>query len=162
MDIATIRRKAEQQRGVIARYQLVALADEQYLADNFLRTCAFDCLERGVYRIVGGATLPIQPAIAAVLRARPGATLTGPVVLGHLNVDGFTDSEHFEVLLAPGRRLRGVSFTHRVDPDPHRSVARLGDARLANPVDALIRHRRLRRPGGRTTGAARLRLDAVA
>jgi hypothetical protein len=52
-------------------------------------------------------------------------------------VDGFELGRRFEVLVPQGRRLQGVRFRWRTDPNPARSYARLGAVRLTRPGDAL-------------------------
>ncbi len=128
---------AEQQFGVLARHQLCRSVTAGQV-DGLVERGSLVRIHRGVYRVAGGAVLPIQEPLAAALRCRPDATLTGPLVLGYLRVDGFTDTSPYEVLLRPGRRVRASSFTTRVDPYPDRAVTRLGDVRLVAPVDALI------------------------
>jgi hypothetical protein len=130
-------RIAESQLGVLARRQLLAGMLE-HQADALLRGPWFEPLELGVHRVVGGARLPAQRAIAAALRGRAGAVLTGPVVLALYGVDGFAGDEPFVVLTPPGRRLKGVDFRQRTDPDPDRPVSVRGAVRLVGPVDALI------------------------
>jgi hypothetical protein len=128
---------AEAQLGVLARRQLLAWLSENR-ADRLLRGPWFEPLAFGVHRIVGGARSPSQHAVAAALRAGPGASLTGPVVLAFYRVDGFTDHDPYEVLVPAGRRVTGVDFRVRSDPDPGRPVSRRGDVRLVGVVDALI------------------------
>jgi hypothetical protein len=86
----------------------------------------------------GGAKLPEQAAFAAALRSRPNATITGPLVLHLLGVPSFHGATAYEILRQPTRRLRGVSFLHRIDPDPERAVTTRGMVRTAGPLDALI------------------------
>ena len=133
----SVARFIEAQLGVVARQQLLARMPADP-ANALLRGPWFEAVERGVYRVVGGARLSEQAAVAAALRAGPGATLSGPVVLALYGVDGFVGGEPFVVLTPPGRRLRGVAFPHRRDPDPGRAISSRGEVRLAGPVDALI------------------------
>lgn|GEM_PF-1989163 len=133
-------RLAEAQLGVVSRAQLVAAIGASR-TDALLRSAWVEAIEFGVRRIRGSARIPVQRAFAATLRAGRGATLTGPVALTLLDLDGFgafNEVLPFEVLLPPGRRLRGVDFPHRRDPDPDRPVSRRGEVRIAAPVDALI------------------------
>jgi hypothetical protein len=127
----------ERQLGVIARFQLRRWCSEDAI-DGLVRRGTLVRLERGVYRWSGGAALIEQHALAAALRARPQATITGPFVLGWLRVDAFTCADPFEILTRPTRRLTGAGFPHRTDPLQDRAVARVGEVRLAAPVDALI------------------------
>jgi hypothetical protein len=129
---------AERQRGLIARYQLCAALESDHLADDLVRGGHLARLERGVFRVPGGASLPEHAAFAAALRARPDATVSGPVVLHLLGVESFHGTGLFEILTRPGRRIRGVDFTHRGNPDPDRPVTTWGAVRTTSPVDALI------------------------
>lgn len=129
------------QRGVLARHQALDVLGSEDACDALLRSARFSHLDppvRGVRRLVGSGRTPEQRAFALALRARPGATLTGPFVLGLLGVPGFDVADPFELLLTPGRRLRGVDVPSRIDPDPDRAVARHGDVRVTGPLDALI------------------------
>lgn len=130
-------RLAESQYGVIARRQLAAWLPDHGV-DALARGPRLEVLERGVYRVVGGARLPEQAAIAAALRAGAGAVLSGPVVLALYGVDGFRGDEPFVVLLPPGRRLRRVGFPVGRDGDAGRPTSNRGDVRLVGPLDALI------------------------
>ena len=168
-----------EQRGVIARWQLRD-ALGAHRADDLLRSGWFSRLLRGVYRLHGSPTDPLQPAIAAALRCGQGATLTGPAALSLLNLEGVALGPGYAIALPPGRRLASLPFpTHR-DPDPGSATTCLGAVRLAAPVDALLvtaarfdvpgrqlrlTHDRLRwegllRPGDLRRRAAALRLSA--
>jgi hypothetical protein len=129
------------QRGLVGRFQVAAILDSGDRADALLRGPWFEHLDppvRGVRRLQGCRWVPEQQAFAHALRARPGATLTGPGALGLLRVPGFTPDDPFELLLQPGRRLRGLDVPRRVDPDPGRAVTTYGEVRVAAPLDALI------------------------
>lgn len=128
---------SEAQRGVLARCQLVAELGEA-AADDLLRTDGFAPVERGVYRVRGGAPVPEQAAFAAALRARPEAVVTGPVALGLHRVPGFIGADAFEILVAPGRRLCNVAFCHREEASRRGGSRRFGAVRVASAVDALI------------------------
>lgn len=130
-------RLAEAQLGLIARWQLLERIAEQ-AADGVLRSGWCEPIYRGVHRIVGGARLPEQVAIAATLRCGRDATLTGPVALRLMDVDGIRGDDPYLVLLPPDRRCRQVDFPVSTDPDPDRPVATWGEVRVAGPVDALI------------------------
>ncbi len=127
----------EQQHGVVARFQLLRHRPPT-VVDDLLRGGWFERLERGVFRLRGSPPSGEQGAFAAGLRARPGATITGPLVLGLLSVPGFDLSSPFEILTRPGREVTGVDFPTRTDPRPDRAVTRYGDVRVAAPVDGLI------------------------
>ena len=152
----SVQRLAEAQLGLIARRQIVASQGEG-AARSLLRSGWTEAVEFGVHRVLGGARLPIQRALAATLRAGPGATLTGPAALALLDLDGFgvVNADHpFEVLLPFGRRLNGVGFPTRRDPDPARAVTSRGEIRIVAPVDALIDSA----PFAPEIGARRIRL----
>ncbi len=174
-------RLCRDQLGVLARRQLVAMVGSVD-ADHLLATSRFERLLRGVYRVRGGAAHPQQPAVAATLRSGVGATLTGPAALGLLDMEAVDLGQAFEIVVPGGRRVTGVAFVVRTDPDPDRSVWHLGEVRVAEPADALIEpasrapgvrpralrlaHDRLRwtdrlQPGQLTARAQRLRLGTV-
>ena len=130
-------RLLERQFGVIARGQLLD-AIPAHRIDGLLRRKLLVSLERGVYRSFGSAVTPQTRAMAALLRAGRGSCLTGPFVLGLFDVDGFTVDDPFEVLVRPGRRLRGVAFPHRRNPTPNTPVARRGPLIVAPITAALV------------------------
>ena len=125
------------QLGVLARRQLVAMVG-RVDADHLLATSRFEGLLRGVHRVRGGAAHPHQFAVAATLRSGPGATLTGPAALGLLDLEAVDLGQGFEVVVPGDRRVTGVAFAVRTDPDPDRPVWHLGEVRVADPADALI------------------------
>jgi hypothetical protein len=106
--------------------------------DELVRSDFLETVEHGVYRVSGSGELPEQPAFAAALRARPDATITGPLAMHLFGVPGFVGRDAFEILTQPGRRLTGVDFPHRRDPDPGRPVTSYGAVRTVGPLDALI------------------------
>lgn len=128
---------ASRQLGLLARRQVVVQVGE-VVADRLLRTPWLERVHHGVVRIRGGAWHPCQDAVAATLRCGPAAILTGPAALHLLSVDGVTPGGAFEVLLPPGRRVRGVAFPTRRDPESARSTWALGEVRIAEPSDALV------------------------
>jgi hypothetical protein len=143
---------AQRQRGLVARWQLRgSMGDGQI--DGHVRRGALVRVDRGVYRIRASALLPEHRAFALALRFRPSATITGPLVLGHLGVDGFTGSDPFELLLPATRRIR-ADLRWRLDPRPDREVVRRGAIRLTTAADALVHSVRWRHQ----LGDRRLRL----
>lgn len=129
------------QRAVIGRHQALAVLGSEDRCDALLRSRRLEHLDppvRGVRRLRGSGRPAEQRAFALALRARPDATLTGPFALGLLGVPGFDTTQTVELLLAPGRRLRGVDVPWRIDPDPDRAVTTYGEVRVAGPIDALI------------------------
>ncbi len=133
---------SDEQLGVVARWQLVGDRSRCQLSrgevDGHVQRGALRPIERGVYRVAGAPRLPEQAAFAAALRAGPRASVTGPMVLGHLGVEGFAPAGPFAVLTQPGRRIRGVDFSHRPDLQPGRRVLRRGSVRLVTAVEAAI------------------------
>jgi hypothetical protein len=127
----------QRQLGVAARRQLVSRAPAARV-DGLVRHRHLIAVERGVYRLRGGALVPGQRALAAALRAGPGACLTGPAVLGLHGVEGFHADDAFTVLVPAGRRLPAVKFPWRVDRGDARGVSRRGGVRLADPGEAVI------------------------
>jgi very-short-patch-repair endonuclease len=103
---------AERQHGAVARVQLLDHMTAGSVEGLVARRTLVP-IERGVYRVAGSARGPRQRAMAAALRARPRARLTGPFVLGLHDIDPFTDEAPFVVLTQPGRRLTNVGFPHR-------------------------------------------------
>ena len=131
----------DDQRAVLGRHQALDRLEDEDRVDALLRGDRFEHLDppvRGVRRLRGSGDRPEQLAFALALRARPRATITGPLALGLLGVPGFSMDDPFELLLQPGRRMRGVDVRTRVDPDPERAVATHGEVRVAGPLDALI------------------------
>lgn len=147
---------ATAQLGVLARFQLRRWWSPDAI-DALVGRGTLVRIERGIYRVVGGASVAQQRPFAAALRARPSATVTGPAVLGHLGVDGFAADGPFEILVRPGRSLRNVGFSWREDPRPDRPVTTCGEVRLARPGDALVHAVRWRDEVGDRT--LRLGLD---
>jgi hypothetical protein len=134
---ATALNQAEAQYGVIARFQLTERLPGGAV-DAALAGGQVARVHRGVYRIRGAPCTPEQTMVAACLRARPRATVTGPAVLGQLRLDGFAPEGPYEVVRRPGRRLACGAFAHREDQDPTRRVRRVGAAQFAVPVDAYL------------------------
>ncbi|MGH8934067.1 MAG: hypothetical protein ACRDZO_26370 [Egibacteraceae bacterium] len=110
---------------------------------------ALEVAHCGTYRIPGTARPPEQAAMAAVLRCRPRARLTGPFVLGLLGVEGFSVSDPFEVLVPPDRRVRRVPFSVRPDRLHDRFAATVGELQVVTATRALV-------DTARTVGGKRL------
>ena len=106
--------------------------------DGLVQREALIPIERGVYRVAGGAISRPQAAMAAVLRSRPNARVTGPFVLGLFDVDGFTTEDPFEILRQPDRRMRGVDFPHRRDPFPSEARARYRGLPIVDVTTAIL------------------------
>lgn len=125
------------QYGAVGRFQLIDHMTEGEV-DGMVRRGVLEIVERGVYRVRGSAGSPEQAAMAAVLRSRPGAVVTGPLVLALLNVDGFDRGLPFEVLVRPGRRPSNVDFSWRRDPTPRQVTAWLAGLPITTPTVALV------------------------
>lgn len=127
----------ERQHGVAGRCQLLQYLTEPTV-DSMLRHGRLLKVERGVYRIPGCAQPVEQEPMAALLRARPDARLTGARVLGLLGIEGFDRDGAFTVFTAPRRHLTGVSFDHRPDPVPDRKPTPIGPLACVHPLVALV------------------------
>lgn len=136
-ELAPILDLAATQHGVLGRHQVRQWLEPKR-ADDLLRTVHFTRMLHGVYRLRGAPELAEQDAFAAVLRARPGATLTGPMALRLYGVAGFEEVTQFLVLTPTWRRLSNVPFDHQLDQVRRRGVRTFGDIRVAGPLDALI------------------------
>lgn len=145
--------RLDEQFGCIGRSQLRAWLTEDAI-DAMVQRGQLVPTERGSYRVRGSPVIPEQSAIAAVHRARPGARVTGPFVLALLNVDGFTRDDPFEVLTAPGRRLRNVGFAHRRNPTPDEPGAWFRALPITTPTVSLVDSARF----GSELGERRLRV----
>lgn len=125
-----------EQHSVASRSQLLAeLRDDQI--NGLLRRGRLVKRYRGVYHPAGVALCGRGEALAALLRCPDGAAITGPLPLGLLGVDGFSDADPFDVLLPPGARVRGVDFRTRPNASPN-SNRTLGKLTLAAPARCLI------------------------
>lgn len=127
----------EAQFGAVARFQLLDHMSEGEV-EGLVRRRVLEILQRGVYRVRGAASSPEQTAMAAVLRSRPQAVVTGPLVLALLNVDGFDRGLPFEVLVRPGRRPANVDFAWRRNPTPGGTTAWRGGLPITLPAVALV------------------------
>lgn len=127
----------DEQFGVVGRHQLLAFMTRGQV-DGLVQRGALEQRGRGQYAVRGAPTSPEQVAMAAQLRARPGACITGPFVLGALELEGFSRRHPFEVLTVPGRHLSNVDFVHRPNPTPEDKPAKLGRLRLVVVTAALI------------------------
>jgi hypothetical protein len=114
------------QHSVVSRRQVLDLGVEEDRLEEWVRRRLFEIVHRGIYRPRGSAPTPEQAAMAGVLRARDGARITGPFVLGLLNVEGFTRTDPFEVLVPGRRRVENVPFPVRrahVPPDQRATIS---------------------------------------
>jgi hypothetical protein len=99
------------QRSLVTRPQLLGPGGmTKGQVDNALRHGHLERYHHGTYRRTGAADDLHQEALAAALRCRPGARVTGPRILSFLGVEGFDEDAGFTVLTRPGRRVRKVPF----------------------------------------------------
>jgi hypothetical protein len=109
-------RLLRQQRSLVTRPQLLGPGSmTKGQVDNALRHAHLERYHHGTYRRTGAADDHHQEALAAALRCRPGARVTGPRILTFLGVEGFDEDASFTVLARPGRRVRNVPFTVAAD-----------------------------------------------
>lgn len=127
----------ESQFGAVARPQLLDHMTEGEV-EGLVARRSLEPVQRGVYRVKGGATSPEQSAMAAVLRCRPQAVVSGPFVLALLNVAGFDRSMPFEVLVRPGRRPANVDFAWRRNPTPDATIGWRQGLPITTPTVALV------------------------
>lgn len=127
----------ESQFGAVGRCQLLDHMSEGEV-DGLVERRVLEPIQRGVYRVRGSGVSPEQTAMAAVLRARPEAVITGPLVLALLGIDGFDRSMPFEVLVRRGRRVTNVDFPWRVNPTPGRTTAWRDGLPIVTPTVALV------------------------
>jgi hypothetical protein len=114
----------ERQFGVISRAQLLESGLRATQVEAAVRRRQLVPIQRGVYRRPGAPRTPSQDAIAALLRAGPGARVSGPLLLALLGCEGYDPADAAFVVLVPrGRRLTRVAFAWRVDlaADLHRA-----------------------------------------
>lgn len=131
-------RLMSEQFGIVSRPQLLACGLTEGQVEGLV---ARDDLEKfycGTYRVPGGGVPVEQAAMAAVIRCRPKARLTGPFVLGLLGIEGFSTADEFEVLVPPGRRVRNVPFTVRTDPLPGQFAAMAGPLPVVTATRTLV------------------------
>ena len=128
---------AERQFGLLARWQCLAHLGAGR-TDALLRSDRFTRVHRGVYAVRGGAVHRHRGALAAALRAGPGATLSGPAAVELGGPEGLVLGRGFVLLLPSGARMTGTDLPTRPDRDPAREVNYLGTVRVALPADALL------------------------
>jgi hypothetical protein len=127
----------DDQFGIVGRFQLTDFMSRGQI-DGLVQRGELIPDERGQYRVRGAPQVPEQAAMAAQLRGRPDASITGPFVLGLLGIEGFGRDDPFEVLLPPGRRISNVDFLYRTNPTPEAVTARFEGLRVATVTNALV------------------------
>jgi hypothetical protein len=131
-------RLMSEQFSVASRPQLLACGLTEDQVDSLVQRGGLEKLLCGTYRVPGAAVPAEQYAMAAVLRCRPRAWVTGPFVLGLLRIEGFTVADPFEVIVPPGRRVQRVPFTVRCEALPAHSLAAIGPLPAVTATRALI------------------------
>jgi very-short-patch-repair endonuclease len=92
----------------------------------------------GTYRIRGSAQTPQQAAVAAVARCRPGAVMSGPVVLGGLGIEGFSWSSPVIVRVHADRIVQPLPFLVVRDPFLDQDRALLENVDASNATRAIV------------------------
>ncbi|MGH8905816.1 MAG: DUF559 domain-containing protein [Egibacteraceae bacterium] len=146
---ASVLRLTSEQFGIITRPQLLRCGLSEGQVEGLVARAALEKVHCGTYRIPGTAVPPEQAAMAAAIRCRPKAWLTGPFVLGLLRVEGFSTADSFEVLVPADRRVQNVAFRVRPDPLAGQFTAVLGPLPIVTATRALI-------DTARTVGGKRL------
>jgi hypothetical protein len=127
------------QNGVVTRWQLTRLlGHSEDEVDGLVQRGRLEIIYRGTYRASGSARSAEQTATAAALRCRSGARVTGPFILGLLNVEGFTRADPFEVIVSDRRSVSNVPFTVRRAPLPRADFARVCDVPAVTPSRCLV------------------------
>jgi hypothetical protein len=127
-----------EQFGIASRPQLLSCGLTEGQVEGLVARGGLEKVLCGTYRVPGSAVPVEQTAMAAVIRCRPRARLTGPFVLGLLGVEGFSTADAFEVLVPPERRVRNVPFMVRKDPLPGQFAAMLGPLPVVTATRALV------------------------
>lgn len=136
---ATVADLLRRQRSLVSRRQLARIPGLSLdRVDTWVRRGVLEQIHVGVYRLRGSASSPEQTAMAAVLRAREGARLTGPFVLGLLNIEGFTRGDPFEVLVPDRRRVGNVGFAVRRARIPEAETATVVGLPAVVPARAFV------------------------
>lgn len=128
----------DQQVGVISRQQLLASGYRGAQVDGMLRRGHLERMEHGVYRRPGSGKTPHQEELSALLRCGDRARLTGPRLLGHLGLEGFSDDDPFTVLVPAGRRIGSIDHPVRRDWAPQRHKAAFGPVAGTTPARVLV------------------------
>ena len=124
------------QHNVASRRQLCQVMTPHQI-DGFVRHGRLVPRYWGVYHLAGVKLCNRGEAMAALLRCPEGSAITGPLVLGLLNINGFSDLDPFGVLVPAGSRIRRVDFSIRANPSTG-PTGLLGPLRIAAPVRALV------------------------
>lgn len=138
----TARRVLAAQYGVASREQLLDAGVRPAVLAGMVRRGDLETVERGVYRAIATSVPPEQVVMAAVLRAGPGARLSGEHALALYRVEGAGLCGAPTVLVPPGKRVRAVGFSviaSEVPPCDRAVVARVPSLRIERVVLELAR-----------------------
>lgn len=105
-----MREVLERQYGVASRQQLLKAGLETTVLAGMVRRGHLEMVQRGVYRAAGSYVPAEQRAMAAVLRAGPGARLAGEHALALYGIEGAHLRGAPTILLPPRRTLTSVDF----------------------------------------------------
>lgn len=142
------RRVLESQYGVASREQLLGAGVGAAVLSGMTRHGALQVVQRGVYRVPGSHAPQEQTAMAAVLRAGPGARLAGEHALALYRIEGSRRNGPPTVLVPPGRTVRAVDFSVRATHIPagdRAVVASVPSLRIERAVLELARDAHTRR-----------------
>lgn len=126
------------QFGIITRPQCLRCGNTEDAVDGEVRRGQLQVVHCGTYRLTGAPVPPQQRAMAAVLRCRPDACLSGPVVLAALGVEGFSFDDELVVVVPRRRQVRNVPFRVRRSDLPRRERTRIGPLPTARPGYAML------------------------
>jgi hypothetical protein len=110
----TVLMMADAMWGTISRRDLVAMGYSNRQIRRWVKRGLLEITARGELRIPGSSR-PLQQQLATMLwRAGPGARMSGSLVLGLQDIEGFplatAEEEIDHIAIPPGRRVRGVEF----------------------------------------------------
>jgi hypothetical protein len=135
---AELRALLLRQHGLLTRPQLLAEGLSPRAVDGRVYNGHLERVLCGVYRLPGAPVPVEQPAMAAVLRCRPEAALSGVVALALLSVEGCSPDVTPLVLVVPGRRVQNVGFDVWADGTWATDRAYIGDVPAVRATRALL------------------------
>lgn len=149
------------QLGVISRRQLLARGWTASVVDGAVRHGRLEVVHRGVYRVPCSGRPRHQAAMAAVLRAGPGARITGAPVLQQLRDPAVARGAPTFILLPAPRDLRSNPVPWRRDPAPDDDGHALGPVPATAPARALVEVAAIWSPNRCLTVIDHLRWDGL-
>lgn len=148
-----VHKRMREQLGLVTRWQLVRELGysegtvEGWVARGHLESVRCQGVKLvGVYRSPAGARPPEQLLLAAALRCRPRAWVTGEAALGLLGFDGHSPRSSFRVLVPPGRWVCNVPFPVDQDACYMRDRARSGGIPITKPARSIVEAARTLEP----------------